>query len=133
MKTRVKITNDSSGRFLEYQKGETGFVDGYVVEQYNMPQTKAVVVSDRDKRFVLVPLYDLEYIGEKRDLPPIMHPMTCGVAQESETPLPDFKEMSRVMLEDVLDRNQGNRKKAAQELGISDRTMYRRMKQFGLI
>ena len=26
----------------------------------------------------------------------------------------------------------GNRKKAAQELGISDRTLYRRIKQYGL-
>ena len=29
-------------------------------------------------------------------------------------------------------RNKGNRKKAAQELGISDRTLYRRLKQYGL-
>ena len=36
------------------------------------------------------------------------------------------------MLEKALERNNGNRKKAAQELGISDRTLYRRLKQFGL-
>ena len=37
------------------------------------------------------------------------------------------------MLEKALDRNNGNRKKAAQELGISDRTLYRRLKQYGLV
>ncbi len=36
------------------------------------------------------------------------------------------------MLEKALERNNGNRKKAAQELGISDRTLYRRLKQYGL-
>ena len=40
--------------------------------------------------------------------------------------------MSRQMLEKALERNGGNRKKAAQELGISDRTLYHRIKQYGL-
>ena len=40
--------------------------------------------------------------------------------------------LSRQMLEKALERNNGNRKKAAQELGISDRTLYRRLKQYGL-
>lgn len=40
--------------------------------------------------------------------------------------------LSRQMLEKALERNGGNRKKAAQELGISDRTLYRRLKQYGL-
>ena len=39
--------------------------------------------------------------------------------------------LSRQMLEKALERNGGNRKKAAQELGISDRTLYRRLKQYG--
>ena len=40
--------------------------------------------------------------------------------------------MGRQMLEKALERNGGNRKRAAQELGISDRTLYRRLKQYGL-
>ena len=36
------------------------------------------------------------------------------------------------MVEKALERNGGNRKKAAQELGISDRTLYRRIKKYGL-
>ena len=36
------------------------------------------------------------------------------------------------MLEKALERNHGNRRMAAQELGISDRTLYRRLKQYGL-
>lgn len=39
---------------------------------------------------------------------------------------------SRLALQKALERNGGNRKKAALELGISDRTLYRRLKQYGL-
>ena len=40
--------------------------------------------------------------------------------------------LGRQMVEKALERNAGNRKKAAQELGISDRTLYRRIKKYGL-
>ena len=44
----------------------------------------------------------------------------------------NVSEWSRQALEKALERNGGNRKKAAQELGISDRTLSRRLKQYGL-
>ena len=44
----------------------------------------------------------------------------------------NLNDLGRQMLEKALERNNGNRKKAAQELGISDRTLYRRLKQYGL-
>ena len=44
----------------------------------------------------------------------------------------NLNDLSKQMLEKALERNHGNRKKAAQELGISDRTLYRRLKQYGL-
>ena len=44
----------------------------------------------------------------------------------------NLSDLSRQMLEKALERNGGNRKKAASELGISDRTLYRRLKQYGL-
>ena len=44
----------------------------------------------------------------------------------------NVSEWSRQALEKALERSGGNRKKAAQELGISDRTLYRRLKQYGL-
>ena len=58
-------------------------------------------------------------------------------AEEYIEPTPEqenlnLSDLSRQMLEKALERNNGNRKKAAQELGISDRTLYRRLKQYGL-
>lgn len=44
----------------------------------------------------------------------------------------NLDDLGRQMVEKALDRNDGNRKKAAQELGISDRTLYRRIKRYGL-
>jgi transcriptional regulator with PAS, ATPase and Fis domain len=36
------------------------------------------------------------------------------------------------LIRKALDRNRGRRKVAAQELGISERTLYRKIKQFNL-
>lgn len=44
----------------------------------------------------------------------------------------NLNDLGRQTVEKALERNGGNRKKAAQELGISDRTLYRRIKQYGL-
>ena len=56
-------------------------------------------------------------------------------AEEYVEPEPEnlnVNDWSRQALEKALVRNGGNRKKAAQEMGISDRTLYRRLKQYGL-
>lgn len=45
----------------------------------------------------------------------------------------NLNELGKQMLEKALERNGGNRQKAAQELGISARTLYRRIRQYGLI
>jgi DNA-binding NtrC family response regulator len=77
------------------------------------------------------------------NLPPLtphLSPLTSAEDAEAEEyvePAPELEnlnvnEWSRQALEKALDRNGGNRKKAAQELGISDRTLYRRLKQYGL-
>ena len=72
-------------------------------------------------------------------IPTIPSPSTMedAVAEEYVEPIKEPENLnldawSRQALEKALDRNGGNRKKAAQELGISDRTLYRRLKQYGL-
>ena len=54
------------------------------------------------------------------------------IAPENEPENLNVNDWSRQALEKALERNGGNRKKAAQEMGISDRTLYRRLKQYGL-
>ena len=56
-----------------------------------------------------------------------------AVAEEiSEPETLNLSDLGRQMIEKALDRNGGNRKKAALELGISDRTLYRKIKQYEL-
>ena len=56
-----------------------------------------------------------------------------AIAQEiSEPENLNLNDLSRVVLEKALERNNGNRKKTATDLGISARTMYRRLKEFGI-
>ena len=55
------------------------------------------------------------------------------VEPEKEPENLNLNDLGKQMLEKALERNNGNRKKAAQELGISDRTLYRRLKQYGLM
>lgn len=50
----------------------------------------------------------------------------------SENESLNLSKLGRQMIEKALERNNGNRKKAAEELGISDRTLYRRIKKYGL-
>jgi len=47
-------------------------------------------------------------------------------------PLPTLKDMEREAIEQALDRVGGNRRKAAAILGISTRTLYRKLKEYGL-
>ena len=61
------------------------------------------------------------------------HVAEDAIAEEINEPETlNLNDLGRQMIEKALERNNGNRKKAAQELGISDRTLYRRIKQYGL-
>ena len=78
-------------------------------------------------------------LSTAKPLQPIqpMNNMEDAEAEEYIEPAPEqenlnLNDLSRQMLDKALERNGGNRKKAAQELGISDRTLYRRLKQYGM-
>lgn len=64
---------------------------------------------------------------------PTVNGVEDAIAEEVTEPESlNLSDLGRQMVEKALNRNNGNRKKAAQELGISDRTLYRRIKQYGL-
>ena len=62
-------------------------------------------------------------------------PAEDAVAEEYVEPEQDIlnlSQLSRQMIVKALERNGGNRRRAASELGISDRTLYRKLKQYGM-
>lgn len=101
-------------------------------------------VSDlrRDMNSLRKQLDDAQTINAKvaeisQQLPAISTPATHRVeeaeAEEiSETETLNLSDLGRQMVMKALERNGGNRKRAALELGISDRTLYRKLKQYGL-
>ena len=54
------------------------------------------------------------------------------IEPEKEPENLNLSDHGKQLLQKALDRNNGNRKKAAQELGISDRTLYRKLKADGM-
>ena len=51
---------------------------------------------------------------------------------ETEPESLNLKEVEKTKIEKALERCKGNRKLAAQALGMSDRSLYRKLKQYGL-
>ena len=84
-----------------------------------------------------LPATHLAPIQPIQTIKPITPDLEDAIAEEYIEPEKEpenlnLNELGKQMLEKALERNNGNRKKAAQELGISDRTLYRRLKQYGL-
>ena len=92
------------------------------------------VQSSRPMPAEVVPSTQLAPINSIQPLPPMLEEAEAEeyVESEHEPESLNLNDLSRQMLEKALERNGGNRKKAAKELGISDRTLYRRLKQYGL-
>ena len=69
-------------------------------------------------------------ITHSNDNRPITEDAEVEEIHEAETL--NLNDLGKQMVEKALERNNGNRKKAAKELGISDRTLYRRIKSYKL-
>lgn len=78
--------------------------------------------------------------GIIRHEPGIIRADEMGQSEAEEIEAEEIKEndslnlddLSKQMIEKALERNNGNRKKAAEELGISDRTLYRKINKYKL-
>ena len=55
------------------------------------------------------------------------------VEEADENQHPDMNSIEKEAIRDALSRNGGNRRRAARQLGMSERTLYRRLKEYGLV
>lgn len=62
----------------------------------------------------------------------IVHEDAEYVPDEAVQTIPSLEDAEREMIRQSLERNNGKRKKTAEELGISERTLYRKIKEYNL-
>ncbi|MDY3847775.1 MAG: sigma-54 dependent transcriptional regulator [Prevotella sp.] len=100
-------------------------------EEYVEPER----VFDDQKRYINERIVNehkgMTTVSEMRKTEDIYPEKTDIRADETKEVL-NLDVVEKQMLMKALDRNNGNRKKAAEDLGYSDRTLYRRLKQYGL-
>jgi DNA-binding NtrC family response regulator len=125
-----RLTGDDLRKHLkEYQ--------GQVVDR-NLPVVANRTVEQAERELIYRALVDLKgSILELRDV--IMHGVPPSDFSEQAKPsygggngVLSLDEMERKMIMSSLDRHKGNRRLAAKELNISERTLYRKIKEFGL-
>ncbi len=70
-----------------------------------------------------------------RDEPPHVRPIEASEIQDTEAYMEEtltLDEMEKEMIRKALERRHGHRKQAAKDLNISERTLYRKIKEYGL-
>ena len=83
----------------------------------------------------LTPITPISYPAPvEKESEALHHPFTedAEVEEIHEAETLNLNDLGKQMVDKALERNNGNRKKAAKELGISDRTLYRRIKAYKL-
>lgn len=103
-----------------------------------LEESRSHAIASKDDKHIAVPVAAEPIAPQQIFIHPQVKPIAeDAVAEEYVEPEKEpeslnLNYLSRQMLEKALERNGGNRKKAALELGISDRTLYRRLEQYGL-
>ena len=83
----------------------------------------------------LTPITPISYPAPvEKESEALHHPFTedAEVEEIHEAETLNLNNLGKQMVEKALERNNGNRKKAAKELGISDRTLYRKINKYKL-
>ena len=128
-------TPDQSERELIYfalldLKREVAELRATVERNAPPPVEPAVVqpVAPEESSQPIYPVDDAPYNPADPQRPTAIHvPENAAIE-----PLPTLKDREREAIEQALDRVGGNRRKAAAVLGISTRTLYRKLKEYGL-
>ena len=71
-----------------------------------------------------------EYREEAEEHPVAPNSRTHGFTEAPEQPT--LEEIEKESIRRALERNQGSRKRAAEDLHISERTLYRKIEKYGL-
>ncbi len=111
-----------------------------VAEERSLPVPVGKSVEQAERELILRALLDIK--GNLMDLRTtilehVQGPGDGGEGRKDAMAVPEessfsLEEMERRMIADALERYKGNRRVAARMLNISERTLYRKIKQYGL-
>jgi DNA-binding NtrC family response regulator len=87
-------------------------------------------IFDKEPAKAIVPVSDMEQEEFEDDEFDNQNYLFAETIEEEETLSLEAKEIE--LIKKSLERNKGKRKAAADELGISERTLYRKIKQYDL-
>ncbi len=93
-------------------------------------QKENTEIAFEEPRMSVIPQQDITQQEEFDDEDDDHNYLFAETVEEEETLRLDAKEIE--LIKKALERNKGKRKAAADELGISERTLYRKIKQFDL-
>lgn len=76
----------------------------------------------------------LEVRREVREMRGVLEAALAASQSTTQEPLPSNRltDLEREQIQKILERNAGNRRKTARELGIGERTLYRKLKEYNL-
>jgi len=125
-----RLRGDDVRKYLKEYQGP--------VADRNLPVVSNKTVEQAERELIYRALVDLKgTILELRDvilqgLPVHADATEVKAGRSNGNGTLTLDEMERRMIVNALDRNKGNRRLAATELNISERTLYRKIKEFGL-
>jgi DNA-binding NtrC family response regulator len=125
-----RLTGDDVRKHLKEYQGP--------VADRNLPVIANKTVEQAERELIYRALVDLKgTIIELRDIilngtPATEHTQDARAPRSNGNGILTLDQMERKMILSALERHKGNRRLAASELNISERTLYRKIKEFGL-
>ncbi|MBM2840228.1 MAG: regulatory protein, Fis family [Bacteroidetes bacterium] len=127
------------GRFIEAEDVQKYLKEyRHVVEDRNLPVPFGKSVEQAERELILRALLDIK--GNIIELKNVLAEHLASLSQAKHNPLREVQEdpnlslqqMEQRMITEALKRFKGNRRVAARALNISERTLYRKIKEYGL-
>lgn len=124
--TNLKLEVDELKKQLAAEKQRNNITDtaNEMQEEGRQPASLSVLQQP--------PVYIPQNVSRSHTAPTVVDAVAEEYVEPSERESMNLEKMERQMMELALEKHKGRRKLVAQELGISERTLYRRMHQFGL-
>lgn len=113
------------------------YVYGIAQQQHSLPNATSKIHHINDEGTIHINIPDnassnfvpIQHADAEITVEPIQEGQAVTITEEQTL---SIRDMAQKNIEKALEKNHGNRKRAAKELGISERTLYRKIKDLGI-